>query len=266
MDNNIMKLPPIGFGTYSLHGDKCSDAIYNALKMGYRLIDTASLYANEEATGCGVRRAVADGVCRREDVMVSTKLYPGEQYADPVPAIELALSKLDVGYIDIMLLHHPGANDIKAYKAMERYLAEGKIKALGISCFYIKELADFLPKVGVKPLLVQNEIHPYYQDTEVVAFIHSKGIAVQSWYPLGGRGFQAELMKEPVLLRIAETHRRSVTQVMLRWHYQRGVVAIPGSGNADHIAENISIFDFSLSDDEMAAIATLNRNEKHDWY
>lgn len=266
MLNNGMTLPTLGIGTYSLHGDVCFNSVYTALKNGYRLIDTAFMYGNEEEVGRAVRQAVADGICKREEITVITKLYPGEQFTNPEPAIEMALRKLNIDYIDIMLLHHPGTDDVKAYKAMEKYHVQGKIHALGISCFYIKELTDFLPQISIKPVLVQNEIHPYYQDTEVVDFIHDKGIVVQAWYPLGGRGHQSELLKDPVLVKIAEAHNRSVVQVILRWHYQRHVVAIPGSSNPDHIKENISIFDFALTDDEMSEIASLNRNEKHDWY
>lgn len=266
MLNNGIPLPTLGIGTYSLHGEVCYNSIYTALKNGYRLIDTAYMYGNEEEVGRAIRQAIADGICKRKDITLITKIYPGTQFSNPEPAIKMALEKLNIGYIDIMLLHHPGENDVKAYKAMEKFHAEGKIHALGISCFYIKELTDFLPQVTVKPVLVQNEIHPYYQDTEVVDYIHSKGIVVQAWYPLGGRGFQSELLNDPVLVRIAEAHKRSVVQVILRWHYQRHVVAIPGSSNPDHIKENISIFDFALTDDEMAEIAALNRNEKHDWY
>lgn len=266
MLNNGMTLPTLGIGTYSLHGDVCFNSVYTALKNGYRLIDTAYMYGNEEEVGRAVRQAIADGICKREEITVITKLYPGEQFTNPEPAIEMALRKLNIDYIDIMLLHHPGTDDVKAYKAMEKYHVQGKIHALGISCFYIKELTDFLPQISIKPVLVQNEIHPYYQDTEVVDFIHDKGIVVQAWYPLGGRGHQSELLKDPVLVKIAEAHNRSVVQVILRWHYQRHVVAIPGSSNPDHIKENISIFDFALTDDEMSEIASLNRNEKHDWY
>ena len=266
MLNNGMTLPTLGIGTYSLHGDVCFNSVYTALKNGYRLIDTAYMYGNEEEVGRAVRQAIADGICKREEITVITKLYPGEQFTNPEPAIEMALRKLNIDYIDIMLLHHPGTDDVKAYKAMEKYHVQGKIHALGISCFYVKELTDFLPQISIKPVLVQNEIHPYYQDTEVVDFIHDKGIVVQAWYPLGGRGHQSELLKDPVLVKIAEAHNRSVVQVILRWHYQRHVVAIPGSSNPDHIKENISIFDFALTDDEMSEIASLNRNEKHDWY
>ena len=264
--NDNRKIPAMGIGTYSLHDDTCFNSVYTALKKGYRLIDTAYMYGNEEEVGRAVRKAVEDGICQREDITVITKIYPGSQYSNPEKAIEEALRKLDIGYIDIMLLHHPGANDVKAYKAMEKYREKGLIHSLGISCFYIKELTSFLKEISVKPVLVQNEIHPYYQDTDVVKFIQSKGIAVQAWYPLGGRGFQGELLSDPVLKEIASAHGKSLVQIILRWHYQRGVIPIPGSSDPSHIEENIDIFDFSLSDKEMERIASLERKEKHDWY
>ena len=254
-------MPILGLGTYSLHGDVCKNSVKAALASGFRKFDTASIYGNEEEIGEAIRES---GV-PREEIFVTTKLYPN-QYADPEAAIEECLHKLDIGYIDLMLLHHPGTNDVKAYKAMEKYAAEGKIRSIGVSCYYIKEIDEFLPQIDIKPVLVQNEVHPYYQDTEVVEHLHRLGIVVEAWYPLGGRGHQGELLSDPVLTDIAAQHGKSVVQVILRWHLQRGVVAIPGSSNPDHIEENISIFDFSLTDEEMARIAALNRNEKHDWY
>lgn len=254
-------MPIVGLGTYSLHGATCINSIKTAIAAGFRKFDTASAYDNEEEVGQGVRES---GV-PREEIFVATKLYPN-QYADPEAAIEECLRKLDIGYIDLMLLHHPGTNDVKAYKAMEKYVAAGKIRSIGVSCYYIKEIDEFLPKVNIKPVLVQNEVHPYYQDTEVVEHLHDLGIVVEAWYPLGGRGHQKELLSDPVLSEIAAGHNKSVAQVILRWDLQRGVVIIPGSSNPDHIRENISVFDFSLTDDEMARIAALNRNEKHDWY
>lgn len=254
-------MPIVGLGTYSLTGDVCVNSVKTAISLGFRKIDTAHMYGNEVEVGRGVRES---GV-PREEIFVATKLYPN-QYADPEAAIEECLRKLDIGYIDLMLLHHPGADDVKAYKAMEKYVKAGKIRSLGVSCYYIKEIDDFLPKVEIKPVLVQNEIHPYYQDTEVVNHIHNLGIAVEAWYPLGGRGHQAELLSDPVLVEIARSHGKSVAQVILRWDLQRGVVVIPGSSNPAHIRENISIFDFTLTDAEMSRIAALHRNEKHDWY
>lgn len=254
-------MPVLGLGTYSLHGDVCINSIKAALASGFRKFDTASIYGNEEEVG----QAIRESEVPREEIFVATKLYPN-QYANPEAAIEECLKKLDIGYVDLMLLHHPGTNDVKAYKAMEKYVEQGKIRSIGVSCYYVKEINEFLPQVDIMPVLVQNEVHPYYQDTEVVEHLHNLGIVAEAWYPLGGRGHQGELLSDPVLSEIAAGHNKSVVQVILRWHLQRGVVAIPGSSNPDHIEENISIFDFSLTDDEMARIAALNRNEKHDWY
>lgn len=254
-------MPIVGLGTYSLHRATCINSVKTAIAAGFRKFDTASVYGNEEEVGQGIRES---GV-PREEIFVTTKLYPN-QYSDPEAAIEECLRKLDIGYIDLMLLHHPGTDDVKAYKAMEKQVAAGKIRTIGVSCYYVKEIDEFLPKVNIKPVLVQNEVHPYYQDTEVVEHLHDLGIVVEAWYPLGGRGHQKELLSDPVLSEIAARHDKSVAQVILRWDLQRGVVIIPGSSNPDHIKENISIFDFSLTDDEMAQIAELNRNEKHDWY
>lgn len=257
--NNGYEIPLNGIGTYSLLNEVCYNSVLYALQNGVRLIDTAYIYRNEEE----VARAVRDSKIDRKDVFVITKLYPN-QYNDAENAINEALKKL--GYIDMMLLHHPGNNDVEAYKAIEKAVKEGKIKSIGLSNWYIKELKEFLPKINIMPALVQNEIHPYYQDTEVVEYIQSLGIAVQAWYPLGGRGHQRELLNDSVLKEIAKKHNKSVAQIILRWHLQRGVIVIPGSSNRAHIIENTELYDFELSDNEMRKISKLNRNEKHDWY
>lgn len=254
-------LPVVGLGTYALHGSTCVNAVRTALESGYRLIDTASFYGNEREVGEGVR---ASGV-PREEIVVQTKLYPN-QYGHAARAIEECLSKLDLDYIDVLFLHHPAANDVAAYRAIEQAIWDGKVRSAGISCYYIRELDAFLPKVDLKPMLVQNEIHPYYQDTPVVRHIQEADVPVQAWYPLGGRGYTGPMLGNPTLRDIAAAHGKSVAQVILRWDLQRGVTVIPGSCNPEHIRENISIFDFSLSEDEMGRIAALNRNEKHDWY
>ncbi len=254
-------MPVVGLGTYSLTGDVCVNSVKAAIGLGFRKIDTAHMYGNEIEVGRGVRES---GV-PREEIFVATKIYP-DQYANPEKAIEECISKLNIGYVDLMLLHHPGANDVRAYKAMEKYVKEGKIRSLGVSCYYVKEIDEFIKHVDIKPVLVQNEVHPYYQDLEVVPHIQSLGIAVEAWYPLGGRGHQKELLSDPTLSEIAKRHGKSVAQVILRWDLQRGVVVIPGSSNPAHMEENISIFDFNLSDEEMKRIEALNRNEKHDWY
>ena len=258
-------MPIVGLGTYSLHGDKCVNAILSAIRLGYRKFDTASFYGNEEEVGKAIRQAIAEGLIKREDVFVTTKLYPNE-FADAEKNIEKCLRKLDIGYIDLMLLHHPGSHDVEAYKTMERYVEDGKIRSLGVSNYYIKEMSEFLPKVDIMPVLDQNEIHPYYQDKAVIEYLHDKGIVVEAWYPLGGRGFNSELMKEPGITDIARKHGKSLVQTILRWDLQNGVVVIPGSSNPDHQKENISIFDFELTLEEMSCIDALERREKHDWY
>lgn len=258
-------MPVVGLGTYSLHGDKCVNAILSAIKAGYRKFDTASFYGNEEEVGQAVRQTINEGLVKREDLFVATKLYPNE-FADAQQAIEKCLDKLNIGYIDLILLHHPGSHDVEAYKTMEHYVNDDKIRSLGVSNYYIKELSVFLPKVGIKPVLDQNEIHPYYQNKNVIEYLHKNGIIAEAWYPLGGRGFNPELMKEPVIMDIAKKHGKSLVQTILRWDLQNGVVVIPGSSNPVHQEENISIFDFELSPNEMAAIDALERREKHDWY
>lgn len=259
--NSGFEMPILGLGTYSLLDQVCSSSVAAALQRGFRKVDTAYMYHNEAEVGQGVR----DSGVPRAEVFVATKLYPS-QFADAEAAIDEALAKLDLDYVDLMLLHHPGDGDVEAYRAMERAAAAGKIRSLGLSNYYIEELDEFLPQVDVVPALVQNEIHPYYQEREVVRYMQGKGIAVEAWYPLGGRGYNSELLADPVLAKIAAAHGVSVPQTILRWDLQNGVVAIPGSSNPDHMTENISIFDFSLSDDEMAQIDALERVEKHDWY
>ena len=263
--NSGYTMPILGLGTYALDHDTCVNSVMSLIENGGRLIDTAYMYHNEEAVGEGVRKAMEAYGVPREDIYVITKLYPN-QFSSPEAAIEMALEKLDIGYIDMMLLHHPGSNDVKAYHAMEKYVEQGKIRSLGLSNWYVEELKTFLPQVNITPALVQNEIHPYYQEQDVVPFIQENGIVVQCWYPLGGRGYTAELLGDPVISAIADAHGVSSAQVILRWDLQRGIVVIPGSGNPEHIKENLDLFGFELTEEEMSAIAALDRGEKHDWY
>ena len=265
MLNSGYEMPIMGLGTYSLDHDTCVNSVKALLQNGGRLIDTAYMYGNEEAVGEGVRQAMEEYGIPREEIFVITKIYPS-QFGDPEAAIDMALEKLDIGYIDMMLLHHPGNGDVEAYKTMERYVEEGKIRSLGLSNWYVEELTDFLPQITITPALVQNEIHPYYQEQEVVPLIQEKGIVVQCWYPLGGRGHTSELLGDETIKSIAEAHGVSSAQVILRWDLQRGIVVIPGSGNPDHIKENLDLFGFELTEDEMEQITMLDRGEKHDWY
>lgn len=259
--NSGYEMPLNGLGTYSLTGDECYNSVKSALETGVRLFDTAYMYNNEEEVG----RAIRDSKIPREDIFVITKIYP-TQYDNPEEAIDMALEKLDIDYIDMMLLHHPGDGDVKAYKAMENYVKDGKIKSLGLSNYYVSELSDFLPKVDIMPALVQNEIHPYYQENDVIPYIQNLGMVVQGWYPFGGRGYTSELLNNSVIKKIANEHNVSSAQVILRWNLQKGVVVIPGSSNPEHIRENNDIYDFELTNKEMKQINDLDKGEKHDWY
>ncbi len=259
--NSGYVMPLNGLGTYSLTGDTCYEAVASALASGVRLIDTAYMYGNEEEIG----KAIRDSGIPREEIFVITKIYP-TQYDKPEEAIELALKKLDIGYIDMMLLHHPGNLDIEAYKVMEKYVEKGDIHSLGLSNWYVEELKEFLPQVNIKPALVQNEIHPYYQENEIIPYIQNLDIVVQGWYPFGGRGHTSELLNDDEIVKIASNHNVSSAQVILRWNLQKGVVVIPGSSNPEHIKENTDIYDFQLTKEEMERINALDRGEKHDWY
>ena len=264
--NSGYEMPINGLGTYSLHGDECRNSIRFALENGVRLIDTASAYGNEEEIGQAIRKAIDDGIVKREELFVVTKIYPGDEMANPEKSIQACLDRLDIGYVDMMLLHHPDSNDVKAYKAMEQFVKDGKIRSIGLSNWYVEELTEFLPQVDTVPALIQNEIHPYYQENDVIPFIQEKGIVVQGWYPLGGRGHTAELLNDSTISCIAGMHGVSSAQVILRWNLQKGVVVIPGSSNPDHIKENTELYHFELTEDEMKRINELDRGEKHDWY
>ena len=266
MLNSGYEMPINGLGTYSLHGDECINSVKSALSNGVRLIDTASAYGNEEEIGQAIREAIDEGIIKREDIFVTTKLYPGSEMENPEAAIQDCLDRLNIGYVDMMLLHHPDPNDVKAYKAMEKFVEDGKIRSIGLSNWYVEELTEFLPQVDTVPALIQNEIHPYYQENDVIPFIQEKGIVVQGWYPLGGRGHTGELLGDSVISEIADAHGVSSAQVILRWNLQKGVVVIPGSSNPDHIKENTELYHFTLTEDEMNRINALDRGEKHDWY
>lgn len=255
--NSGYEMPILGIGTFRLHGDTCYNSVLSALQNGYRLIDTAYIYGNEDRVGEAIKKS---GV-PREEIFITTKLYMN-QYANAEKSINDALKKLGVEYIDLMLLHHPDANDVKAYKAMEKAVREGKIRSLGLSNYYIDDLEKFLKQITIMPSLIQNEIHPYFQEKDVIKYANDKGIIMEAWYPLGGRENRTRLFEDKTISSIAKAHNKSSAQIILRWHLQSGVVAIPGSSNPAHIKENVSIFDFELSEEEMKAIEKLEQNQK----
>lgn len=234
--NSGYEMPIVGLGTYTLSDEECYNSVTALLENGGRLIDTAFFYGNEESVG----RAIRDSDVPREEIFVTTKLYP-TQFSDPEAAIEESLEKLDIGYIDLLLLHHPGTNDVETYHAMEQAVADEKVHSIGLSNWYVDELEEFLPQVKIKPAVVQNEIHPYYQEQAVIPYIQELGIVVNGYSPFGGRGYVGEMLKDELISSIAETHDVTSAQVILRWNLQRGVVVNPGSSNRS-ISKKIWIF------------------------
>lgn len=261
--NTGYEMPVLGLGTWTLTGDICENAVYSALKCGYRLIDTAEYYGNEAEVGNALKRAIKDGIVTREEVFVTTKVVPWS--ADPDTDIDESLRKLKVSYIDLVLLHQHGSGDDKVYNALIRAKKAGKIRSIGISNFYTeKSILHFIKDFDTPPAIIQNENHIFHQNTRLRDWAKKYGIFVESYYPFGGRGHTGESLKNPAILKIATSHKKSAAQIIARWHVQAGFIAVPGSSNPNHIEENISIFDFELSQDEMKEIAKLNTGKRYE--
>lgn len=262
--NSGYKMPVLGLGTWTQDNSTAENSVYVAIKNGYRLIDTAQYYGNETGVGRGVRRAIDEGIINREDIFITSKIMPGN-YSDPDSAIDVSNNALGLDYIDLMLIHQPGYNDEGVYKALERGVQSGKIKSIGISNYYTPEEFERIAKIAsIVPAVVQNENHLYYQNTELKNYLASKNVIVESWYPLGGRGHTQEHFNNAEVLKIANAHGKTSAQIILRWHVQSGYVTVPGSKDASYIAENINIFDFSLSDDEMKILSALNKGQRYE--
>ena len=261
--NNGVVMPILGIGTYALSSEQAENSVYWALRDGYRLIDTARIYGNEDGVGRGIRRAIEEGYVTREDIFVTTKMWTSD-FGNGDAAIDASLQRLGLDYIDLMILHHSQpSNDVDAYQAMERAVADGKLRCIGLSNYYEPEDFDRLVNATtIVPALLQNETHPYHQSTEMKTHIAQYGTVLESWFPLGGRGNTQILFNDPTIAALAEAHSKTPAQVILRWHLQAGNIAIPGSSNPDHILENISIFDFELTDDEMVQMTALDRNDR----
>ena len=260
--NSGWEMPIIGIGTYLLSTSQAEESVYNALKVGMRLIDTADIYGNEVGVGRGIARAMKDFGIKREEIFVTSKLWTSS-FANADYEVDERLERLGLEYIDLLLLHHTAANDEHAYQAMERGVKAGKIHSIGISNFYEADVDRIMKIATIKPAVLQNETHPYRQSKDVKAHIAPLGTILESWFPLGGRGTGIRTLNSlDVIKEIAAAHGKSTYQVLLRWHLQSGVIAIPGSSNAKHIAEDYDIFDFSLTYEEMKMINDLERNQR----
>ena len=261
--NNGYEMPILGLGMFSLSDSEAENSTYWALKAGFRLIDTARIYGNEAAVGRGLRRAIDEGIVTREEVFITTKMWTSD-FSNGDAAIDASLERLGVEYIDLMILHHSQpSNDVDAYQAMERAVADGKLKSIGLSNYYEPEDFDRLVNATtIKPALLQNETHPYHQSGEMKEHIAQYGTVLESWFPLGGRGNTQTLFNDETISSIAEAHGVSSAQVIIRWHLQAGDICIPGSSNEQHIIEDYDVWDFELTEDEMVRMTALERDER----
>ena len=260
--NSGYSMPVLGLGTWTLRDETCEAAVYTAIKCGYRLIDTARYYGNEEAVGRGIKKAINEGIIKREDLFVTSKIMPGD-YTRPDKAIDDSLAALGLSYIDLMLIHQPGSNDEGVYKALERGVHSGKLHSIGISNYYTPEAFERINKIAeIIPAVVQNENHPYYQNTMLQDYLCRYGTVVESWYPFGGRGNTDKVLKNDTIAAIADHHGKTPAQIVLRWQIQAGYIVIPGSSNPAHIAENANVFDFELTADEMQSMKKLDKQAR----
>lgn len=273
--NNGAIIPVLGIGTYILNGKQAEDSVYWALKDGYRLVDTARIYGNEDGVGRAIKRAIAEGIVTREEIFVTTKMWTSD-FGHGDQAVNVSLKKLGLDYIDLMILHHSQPqNDVKAYQAMEAAVKDGRLRSIGLSNYYMPEDFDRLVRqTDIRPALLQNETHPYHQSAHMKEHIRKYGTVLESWYPLGGldnRMFggtknKDTLFSDHVIRSIAEAHGKTPAQVILRWHLQEGNIAIPGSKSEAHIRENYEVFGFELTEAEMGQIAALDREERFSNY
>lgn len=255
--NNGVAMPVLGIGTYILSSAQAEESAYAALMAGTRLIDTARIYGNEDGVGRGIARA---GV-PRDEVFLTTKLWTAD-FANAATAIDGSLRRLGQDYVNLMLLHHEDANDEDAYRAMEDAVAVGKIRCIGISNFYESGFSRMLDMASIPPAVLQNETQPYFQERSVKGAIAGAGTVLESWFPLCGKADCRTLFADPVVAEVAGNHGISPAQAVIHWHLQSSNVCIPGSSNPDHIREDADVFGFSLTDDEMAAIDALDRNQR----
>ena len=264
MLNSGYTMPVIGLGTWTLSNDQAEASVYAALKTGMRLIDTARYYANEVGVGRGIRRAIEEGFVTRAEIFVTSKIMPSD-YGRAARGIDDSLKDLGLDYVDLMLIHQPGWNDEAVYRALEEGVRDGKLRSIGISNYYTPEaVEEILSFAKIMPAVIQNENHLYYQNKALQEYVSRYGIVIESWYPFGGRGHTGQHFGNETVAQIAKAHGKTPAQVILRWQVQDGYVAIPGSSDPQHIAENFDIFDFALSEEEMEQIRQLDRRERYE--
>lgn len=255
--NNGVKMPQLGFGVFKVpEGEEAYNAVKWALEAGYRGIDTAAVYKNEVSVG----KAIKDSGIPREELFITTKVWNDNQgYEETLAAFEKSLERLKLDYVDLYLIHWPVKEKYKeTWKALEKIYADKKSRAIGVSNFHIHHLEDLLETAKIVPAVDQIELHPTLSQEKLSTWLKAHDIAVESWGPLG----QGSDLKNPVIVEIGEKYNKSSAQVILKWHLQHGFIAIPKSSHKERIAENLNVFDFSLSDEDMEALDKLNTNDR----
>ena len=258
--NTGAKMPIEGFGVFQVpDAAVCEQAVYDAIKTGYRLIDTAQAYMNEAAVGKAVHRAIADGLVSREELFVTTKLWVSNMKTEDgaYASLKESLAKLDMEYIDLILIHQPMGDYFAGYRALEKAYKEGWVKAIGVSNFYPAILANFCENVEIMPAVNQVELHPFFTQDSAITLMKEYGIAPQAWGPLaeGRHG----IFTHPVLMEIGAKYGKTAAQIALKWNAQRGVSILPKSVHVERMEQNFDIWDFTLSDEDMQKIAALDR-------
>ena len=254
--NNGVKKPQLGYGVYQVSREDCECCVLDALKVGYRLIDTAQSYFNEEEVG----NAIAKSCIPREEIFLTTKVWIEHYgYNECKTSVLESMRKLKVDYLDLCLLHQPFGDVYGAYRALEDLYDEGKIRAIGISNFYTDRMIDIASFARIKPMVNQIEIHPHHQQTETIEWHKKYDVQPEAWAPFGeGRG---EMFNLPELKAIGEKYGKTVAQVILRWHLQRGIIVIPKSTHIERMEENFNVFDFELSEEDMNTISVLDKKQ-----
>lgn len=248
-----------GFGVFQVTDkEECKQSVLAAIRAGYRLIDTAAVYGNEDAVGDAVREAIAEGICTREELFITSKLWVQDManYDTAKAGIEASLKKSGLEYFDLYLLHQAMGDYFSAWRVLEDAYEEGKLKAIGVSNFYAHVLANFCETVKIKPMVNQVEMHPYFAQAEAIETMKYYNVQPEAWAPLGGGRHKP--FEDKMLQGIAATHGKNVAQVILRWNLQRGVTVIPKSTHQERIEQNFDVWDFTLTDEEMAQINTLD--------
>lgn len=253
---NGVKMPQLGYGVYQVTREECERCVSDALSVGYRHIDTAQSYFNEEEVGNAIKKS---GI-PREELFITTKVWIEHYgYEECRKSVLESLRKLQLDYIDLVLLHQPFSDYYGAWRALEELYAEGKLRAIGVSNFYPDRLVDLCSFSRIKPMVNQVETHPFNQQKAAHEWMNKYGVQHEAWAPFGeGRG---GLFTDPVLTKIGAKYGKTAAQVILRWHLQRGVVVIPKSTHKERMAENLNVFDFTLSDEDMKAIAALDKEQ-----